>query len=491
MISATLFSIARAARPLTFSIVLLLSSTPAPAQETSATVNARGADDTLVRVNITTETRGRGERVVINGREISDYRPRIIQIFPATGIVIDDSGHVLTFLGYRWVDIQGSNRRIEVVTNQGRKLPGRLVGIDQSVGVAIVKPQGAKLKKTPFCRRCEVRDGLTVVTRVLGSEGSEFQRAQISSVGSSSQGQDLQWEVTIDRHIPGIGEPLLDTDHRVLGFIASQKPSGQDLMGIHTIVYPMSQLLTSAEKILQAGTDIRTGWLGVFLDDASSKDGMGVAIRNVLQDSPAHRAGLADGDVLLKWNQIPLQHVRQFIRMVQETPAGTRVDLDIMRQGERQTLSATIDSRKPEDTLGKFVVRVPELIPPADVPGQVESNASQGQGSRQAGLQVGLEVVPLNPQLADYMKIPGQSGLLVSRVEPNTAAETSGLQAGDVILSIDGRRILDPQTLSSYIQSRASGDTLLLRFLRKGVERSAVIPLRQPRTKAPMQRPKF
>ena len=486
MISATLFSIARAARPLTFSIALLFSTTTAPAQETSATANARGAEDTLVRVNITTETRGKGERVVINGREISDYRPRIIQIFPATGIVIDDSGHVLTFLGYRWVDIQGSNRRIEVVTNQGQKLPGRLVGIDQSVGVAVVKPQGGKLKKTPFCRRCEVRDGLTVVTRVLGSEGSEFQRAQISSVGSSSEGQDLQWEVTIDRHIPGIGEPLLDTDHRVLGFIASQKPSGQDLMGIHTIVYPMSQLLTSAEKILQAGTDIRTGWLGVFLDDAPSKDGAGVAIRNVLQDGPAQRAGLLAGDVLLRWNQIPLQHVRQFIRMVQETPAGTRVDLDIIRQGERQTLSATIDSRKPEDTLGRFVVSVPEL---ADAQGQVESNASQNHGSRQAGPQIGLEVVLLNPQLADYMKIPGQSGLLISRVEPNTAAERSGLQAGDVILSIDGRRILDLQTFSSYVQSRASGDTLSLRLLRKGVERSVVILLRQPRTKTPVPRP--
>jgi serine protease Do len=485
MISATLFCIARAARPLTFSIALLFSSTAAPAQESSA--NRRGAEDTLVRVNITTETRGKGERVVINGREFSDYRPRIIQIFPATGIVIDDSGHVLTFLGYRWVDIQASNRRIEVVTNQGQKLPGQLVGIDQSVGVAVVKPQGGKLKKTPFCRGCEVRDGLTVVTRVLGSGGSEFQRAQISSVGTSSEGQDLQWEVTIDRHIPGIGEPLLDTAHRVLGFIASQKPSGQDLMGSHTIVYPMSQLLTSAEKILQAGTDIRTGWLGVFVDVPSTKDGAGVAVRNVLEDSPAQRAGLSAGDLLLRWNQIPLQHVRQFIRMVQETPAGTRVDLDIMRQGERQTLTATVGLRKPEDTLGKFVVSVPEL---ADVPGQVESSPSRSQSS-QAARQIGLEVVLLNPQLADYMKIAAQSGLLVSRVEPNTAAEKSGLQAGDVILSIDGRRILDPQTFSAYIQSRASGDTLSLRFLRKGVERSAVIPLRQPRTKAPGPRAKF
>ena len=95
----SLFSIARAARPLTFSIALLLSSTAAPAQETAPNANPRSAEDTLVRVNITTETRGTGERVVINGREISDYRPRIIQIFPATGIVIDDSGPCPDVLG--------------------------------------------------------------------------------------------------------------------------------------------------------------------------------------------------------------------------------------------------------------------------------------------------------------------------------------------------------------------------------------------------------
>ena len=78
---------------------------------------------------------------------------------------------------------------------------------------------------------------------------------------------------------------------------------------------------------------------------------------------------------------------------------------------------------------------------------------------------------------------------MVSRVEPNTAAEISGLQAGDVILSVDGRRILDLQTFSSYIQSRASGDTLSLRYLRKGVERSAIIAS-EGRQGRPCRRPK-
>jgi serine protease Do len=86
------------------------------------------------------------------------------------------------------------------------------------------------------------------------------------------------------------------------------------------------------------------------------------------------------------------------------------------------------------------------------------------------------------------MQIPGHSGLLVSRVEPNTAAEISGLQTGDVILSVDGRRILDLRTFASYIQSRAAGDTLSLRYLRKGVERNAIIALRAGR--ATLQTPK-
>lgn len=79
----------------------------------------------LVRVNIirTITDPGPGETVSINGQKISNYRPKIIHMFPSTGVVIDDKRHVLIFLGYRWIDVQGEPRRIDIVTSRGERFP--------------------------------------------------------------------------------------------------------------------------------------------------------------------------------------------------------------------------------------------------------------------------------------------------------------------------------------------------------------------------------
>ena len=148
-----------------------------------------------------------------------------------------------------------------------------------------------------------MRDGATVVTPVIEGQGSsQFTSAQIISAGTLSESPDGGWELTVNTKLPGIGEPLLDTEHRVLGFVASQKPSPQDPMGMQTVVFPMAQLLTSAEKIIRSGGDIRTGWLGVYLDDAPPDSSSGVRIKSVLEGSPAQKAGLAPEDLLVKWN---------------------------------------------------------------------------------------------------------------------------------------------------------------------------------------------
>src|SRR6266536_2712495 len=91
------------------------------AQAQQGSPNAQEAVEiTLVRVNITTETRGDGETVVLDGTRIANYHPKIIEMFPSTGIVLDASRHVLIFLGYRWADIQGRNHRIEIIAGQGQ-----------------------------------------------------------------------------------------------------------------------------------------------------------------------------------------------------------------------------------------------------------------------------------------------------------------------------------------------------------------------------------
>ncbi len=448
-------------------MALMAVGSKASPQENTSKPGPEDADWTLVRVNITLETRGGSEDVVINGRHISGYRPRILHVFPSTGVVLDESGHVLAFLGYRWVDLHGPAPRIDLVTHEGDKYNGRLIGIDENIGVAVIQALEGKLRKTPLCVRCEIKSGVTVVAPVVqGGSVAQFEQAQIVSSGYQEEAATPDsWVVKINRTLPGIGEPLLDVRHRVLGFVSSQRPSPDDPAGVNMVIFhPMSQLLSSAEKILKTGGDIRTGWLGVFVDNATAMSDAGVAIANVQQNSPAQKAGLRPGDVLAKYDGKRIRDPRQFIRLVQDTPIGTTVTLDIIRNGEPAALHALIEARQPTENPGRFVFNFPD-IPPMPSP----ASSAETIPDVSAASLPGIETVPLTPQLAAFLEVPDKGGLLVLSVDPQTTFGLAGVQAGDVIVSVDGERIPNPQSFVSYLKSHSrSARSLILKLFRRG-----------------------
>ena len=450
--------------------ILTFSPLVTVAQENGSKGAQKGAETTIVRVNITTVTPAR-QPIVINGKRIANYQPKIIHFFPSTGVVFDDDGHVLTFLGYRWVDIQASNPRIDIITSEGQKHRGKLLGIDQSMGVAVVLSLGDKLERTPLCERCEIKDGTTVVAPVPTTPGIRvFKSAEILSVGPPRESEGrAEWVMTIRGPLPGVGEPLLNVERRVLGFVASQRPSLNDPVGPNTIVYPISQLLSSAEKILQTGGNIRTGWLGVFLTDSGGPAGSGIVIKRVQEESPAQKAGLAPDDVLVKWNGKEIRDARQFIQWVQDTQVGSKVALDVLRQGKPISIATLIEARRQEKSPRRFLFSFPGFaaLPDSEIPPETDLRS-----------EIGIDTVPLNPQIAEVMQIREQPGLLVVKVD-GTVFSKAGVLAGDVILSVDGQQIADSQSLLSRVRSR-DGNPLTLRLLRKGAERSVTVELPQP-----------
>jgi hypothetical protein len=96
---------------LTLVALVVLDSCMLQAQEQILKRIPASKEPNLVRVNVISETRWTGDSVVINGKKLPDYQPRIVQVFPSTGVVLDDRGHVLTFLGYRWIEIQSQQPR--------------------------------------------------------------------------------------------------------------------------------------------------------------------------------------------------------------------------------------------------------------------------------------------------------------------------------------------------------------------------------------------
>jgi S1-C subfamily serine protease len=441
-------------------VLALFSTLAAPVQIQK---DERNAEATLVRVNIITETRGAKGTVEINGNRVENYSPTIIQDFSSIGIVINDDSDVATFLGYRWMDIQDRNLRVEVTANEGRKLKGRLVGIDQRNGVAVVRLTNGKLNKTPVCTQCEIKDGVTVISPIIESPDlSHYQVARILSVGAVPRIPELSRQtIQVNPPFPEIGQPILTADHRILGFVADQDPVAMSM-----IVYPVDQMLASAKRILKAGGDIRTGWLGIFLLDGPHADA-GIVVQGVEPNSPAQKAGLVAQDLLHKYNGKDIQDARQFIQLVEGTPIGSKAAIDIVRQGKPIKITAMIEARKPQANRNRLALDLSSIFD--------DSSDDPLDASSQPELRIGLEVTPLTPFLADTVKMPEQKGLLVTKVVKQKPAEKAGVLEGDVIVAMDEYPVVDVPSFVAYWQTHELGAQLVLKVIRKGTERVITI----------------
>jgi len=431
----------------------------------------RNIQPALVQVSIITESLGAKGTFEINGKVLRDYDPVLIQVFSSTGIVLDHAGHVLTFPGYRWVDIQSRKSRIEITAPGGQKWKGKLVGIDQTNGAAVIQISGVKLRKTPVCTACEIKDGATIVTPVDETAGmSQFEARTVSVGNSAAAPEQGRWVMTLNRPFPDIGQPILTTDHRVIGFIASQDP-----LGATAIVYPISNLLSSADRIIKKGGDIPAGWLGVFVTDSLSVANSGIVVQGVEPESPAQKAGIAPHDSLLRYNGQEIANTLQFIDLDQSTPIGTKATLEIIRQGNPMILTALIGPRKLQQNPARLALNLSDVYKAAYDPGSLPGSSLRPQ------YLIGLETILMTPALSEALQIPSQTGLLVTDVAKNKPADLAGIQVGDIILSIDGQPIIDAPGFASHFLTRDWRTPLLLGVSHKGMERTVSIQLPENR----------
>ena len=200
--------------------------------------------------------------------------------------------------------------------------------------------------------------------------------------------------------------------------------------------------------------DGRGAQLGVRVSDVDVKDPLGVRIDDVDPDSPAAKAGLREGDVVVEFDGERVRSARQFTRLVQETPDGRTVKIAVMRNGQKQRLDATPENRVTMDfgvdadrlreeveRLREFRVEPPVFRYDDRGPRRFEYRLPERvmpfMGSRG---RLGVTVQSLTPELEEYFGARS-GGVLVSSVTPDSAAAKAGLKAGDVITSINGRSV--------------------------------------------------
>jgi serine protease Do len=185
------------------------------------------------------------------------------------------------------------------------------------------------------------------------------------------------------------------------------------------------------------------------------KEDYGVEITRVEENSPAEKAGIKAGDVVLEYNGQRVEGMEQFGRMVRETPPGREVKLTISRNGATQTLTAVLGSRRSRFSVNIPPIDLPTFPPMPDFPRIIS-------GMRSAML--GVEAEALGDQLAGYFGV--KEGVLVRAVLDNTPAQKAGMKAGDVITKVDGMTVTAPSELSSAVRSASSKKTYAIELMR-------------------------
>lgn len=285
-------------------------------------------------------------------------------------------------------------------------------------------------------------------------------------------------------------------------------------------------------------TELRQqSYLGVVLADVSREDverlGLpeerGALIEEVVDGSPADSAGFMAGDVVVEWRGEPVFSAAELGRLVRETPPGRTVQVTLIRDGERTTLSVA-----PRERRGPAALFRGELPPEARARIRERLERARHEwrdaGERLRGLEeleglderlerihedmewewgeggdsvevrrfrfvpraggegvafwfsdrsrLGVRIQSLTPQLADYFGLGDRSGVLVASVRHGSPADSAGLQAGDVLLAVDGEEVSDPGDVVRAVRT-ASGE-VEVRVLRRGEERTLTARLSDP-----------
>jgi serine protease Do len=207
---------------------------------------------------------------------------------------------------------------------------------------------------------------------------------------------------------------------------------------------------------------------GSYLGIAVVKEERGVEITRLEDDSPAAAAGLKVGDVLLRYNQRPVNSVEELIEMVRETAPGREVTLSISRGGSVQDVTVKTASRKSWAKHGS--IEIPRIeLPPVRIPDLPRAYMSW------RSTIVGIEAESLDSQLAEYFGV--KEGVLVRSVVQNSAADRAGLRAGDVIVRVDGQPVRTPREVSSAIRSEGTGKPVPLTVVRERRETTVTLSL--------------
>ena len=391
-----------------------------------------------------------------------------------SGFIISPDGYVVT--NNHVISPPDSRAELEevvVTMPDGTEYPAEVVGNDAESDLAVLKIQRGE--PFPFVRfgdssQARVGDWVIAIGNPFGLGGtvtSGIVSAVLRRAGAGAYDRYIQTDASINRG--NSGGPLFDMEGNVIGINnAIFSPSGGNV-GIGFAIpaetaAPLVQQLISGEEILR-------GYLGVQIqqmnpDLAEALDlppNRGEFIQSVQPGEAAEQAGLQAGDVVIGVNGQDVTPDQTLSYIVTNIAPGTRVPLEIVREGQRRTLEVTVGRRPSAEELAATTFGEEE-DGPASTPSPGAKSATVVEG-------LGVQAIPLTPQIARQLGLNDNTqGLVVTAVDPNSDAASKGLGRGTIVLSANGEDVTQIADLEAAIRTaREEGrEAVLLRVRGRG-----------------------
>lgn len=369
--------------------------------------------------------------------------------------------------------------QITVTLADRTEYEAEVVGRDQVADIAVLKV--TPRRPLPFVRfgdstRVRVGDWVVAIGNPFGLGGTVTAgiiSALHRNIGAGLYDRYIQTDASINSG--NSGGPMFDLQGNVIGInTALISPTGGNV-GIGFAI-PAEQVAPVVEA-LRRGERVRRGYIGVSLqslDEASAAAlgldrNRGELIRAVTPGGPAASAGVQQGDVVVTVAGQPVTPDQTLAYLVSRQPIGTRIPLELIRNGQRRNVTVRIGERPTEEELARINgIETPGSADdaPDGKPGAEEQSA--GQRSVQSAL--GVNVQTLTADIARQLRISDANlrGVVVTGLDPNSDASQK-LQPGDVILSVNQTSTPTPEAMVTAVEAaRSAGRTSVLLLVRRG-----------------------
>ena len=384
-----------------------------------------------------------------------------------SGFIIDPNGYIVT---NNHVISEGEGRRspvesITVTLADRREYKARVVGRDPLTDMAVLKIEATNLPYVQFGNSKAVRvgDWAIAIGNPFGLGGTVtagIVSALHRNIGSGQYDRYIQTDASINQG--NSGGPLFDLDGNVIGInTAIFSPTGGNV-GLGFAI-PAELARPIVEQLKATGT-VKRGYLGVQIQPLSTDIAAGLGlpkdrgeiVANVESSGPAGRAGMRQGDVILKVAGQDITYDNTVSYVVANTPIGSTIPVEVLRDGQRRTLNVTVSQRPAEN-----IVAQRAGLPSDDAPEEDE----KAPGAEAAKASLGITLQPLTAALRQQLRIPeAVQGVVIAGISPSSDAATKGLQRGDVILKIGQTPVKTPAEAAAAVDAarKAGRDTVLM-----------------------------